>query len=251
MAITRLKSAKSLPEMYPHPFCFAYWRDAVLELKNLRTLIIAALIIAIRVALKQAFIPVGDSLSIYIGFIFTAVGGSLYGPVIALLAGTITDLLGFVVAPNGAFNPLFTLIEVFTTFLYALILYRQKITFGRILLAKLSVNVLGNIVANSLVMALLYGKGIYYYLVPRILKNIVMLPFEVVILAVIFGALVHPMVRIGLYGPKQNALVMKKYQYILLAAVTVVVLIAAVAVALNYEVCKDAFKAFFDSIFMK
>ena len=163
-------------EIHPHPFCAAYWRDAVLELKSLRTLIFAALIIAIRVALKQVFIPVGDQLSIYVGFIFTAVGGSIYGPVVALLAGTITDLLGFVVAPTGAFNPLFTLIEVFTTFLYSLLLYRQKITFGRILLTKLSVNVLGNIVANSLVMALLYGKGIYSYLVPRILKNIVLLP---------------------------------------------------------------------------
>jgi len=238
-------------DIYPHPFCAAYWRDAVLELKNLRTLIFAALIIAIRVVLKQAFIPVGDQLSIYVGFIFTAVGGSIYGPVVALLVGTITDLLGFVVAPTGGFNPLFTLIEMFTTFLYALILYRQKITFGRILLAKLSVNVLGNIVANSLVMALLYGKGIYYYLVPRILKNIVLLPFEAVILTVVFGALVRPMIRLGLYGPKQDMPKLKKSSYIILAIVTVLVLIAAIFVALNYKECKDAFKAFFDSIFLK
>ena len=217
--------------MYHHPFSAAYWKMAAKEVADLRTLIFAALIIAIRVALKQLFIPVGESLSIYIGFIFTAVGGSIYGPVMALIVGTITDLLGFVVAPTGAFNPLFTLVEVLSTFLYAIVLYRRKITFGRLLLAKLSVNVLANILLQSSIMAL-YGKAFYVYVVPRILKNIVMLPFEVLVLAVVFGALLRPMVRLGMYSQKQNTLEMTKTSYLILVVLTVILLIIALMTAI-------------------
>ena len=237
--------------VYPHPFCAGYWHSACGEMKNIYTLIFASLIIAIRIALKQVFIPVGDGLNIYVGFLFTAVGGSVYGPVIALIAGAITDLIGFVIAPSGPFNPVFTLIEILTTFLYALFLYRQKITFGRIFLTKLSVNLLGNIVANSLAMALLYGKGVYYYLVPRIIKNIVLLPFEVVLLTAVFGALIYPMIRLRLYSAEQNALVLKKSSYILLAVVTAAVLAGAVFCVVHYAECKAAFKAFADSIFRR
>ena len=148
-------------------------------------------------------------------------------------------------------NKGFTLVEVLSTFLYALILYRQKITFGHIFLAKLSVNVLANMGLQSWVMSVVYGKAFYVYVVPRIIKNIVLLPFEVIILSVIFGALILPLVRLHVYHPTQNALVMKKSSYIILGAVAVVMLILAIIAAVNYEAVKDAFKAFMDSIFGK
>lgn len=235
--------------VFPHPFSAAYWKMAARELSDLRTLIFAALIIAIRVALKQLFIPVGESLSIYVGFLFTAVGGSIYGPIVALIVGTITDLLGFVVAPNGAFNPLFTLVEVLATFLYALILYRQKITFWRLFLSKLSVNVLSNICLQSAVMAILYGKAFIAYVIPRVLKNIVMLPFEVFLLSVLFGALIYPLIRLHMYHPSQNALVMKPSSYVILGVVAVVLLAAAIIGVANYDTYNTAFKAWMNSLF--
>lgn len=231
MANSKQKHVRDLT-VFPHPFSAAYWKMAARELADLRTLIFAALIIAIRVALKQLFIPVGESLSIYIGFIFTAVGGSIYGPVMALIVGTITDLLGFVVAPTGPFNPLFTLVEVLSTFLYAIVLYRRKITFGRLLLAKLSVNVLANILLQSSIMAIVYGKAFYVYVVPRILKNIVMLPFEVLVLTVVLGALIPPMIRLGLYSREQGTLEMKKTSYLILVVLTVILLLIALMAAI-------------------
>lgn len=235
--------------VYANPFSARYWRAACMEVKNLRTLLFAAIIIAIRVALKEVFIPVGDSLSIYCGFIFTAIGGSVYGPVLALFVGTCTDLLGYAVAPNGAFNPLFTLVEVLATFLYGLVFYRQKITFGRILLSKASVNLFANIILQSSVMAICYGKALYVYVIPRVLKNIVMLPFEVILLTVLFGAMIQPMIRLKIYHPKQNALILKKSSYILLAIVTVLILALAIVIACNYDACKTAFVSFFTSFF--
>ena len=34
--------------LYPHPFSKAYWRDAAMELKDTKMLVIAALMIALR-----------------------------------------------------------------------------------------------------------------------------------------------------------------------------------------------------------
>ena len=45
--------------LYPHPFSAAYWRDAAAELKDVKMLVITALLIALRVALKPLAIPIG------------------------------------------------------------------------------------------------------------------------------------------------------------------------------------------------
>lgn len=238
-------TAQKNTTLYKTPFSPAFWREATGEIKSLRTLAIAAIIVAIRVALKELYIPVGEDISIYIGFIFTAVGGAVYGPVMALLVGTATDILGFIVAPKGAFNPLFTLVEVLATFLYALCVYRQKITFGRILLSKALVNVLANMVLQSFVMSLVYGKAMYIYVVPRILKNAVMLPFEVLILVLVFSALLRPMISVKLLSPAQNALRMKASAYVILGITMIVVLAGALFVVLNYDAVLTAFKGMF------
>ena len=54
--------------LYPHPFSKAYWRDAVAELKDLRILIFAALMIALRVLMKQVAIPIAMDLKINTAF---------------------------------------------------------------------------------------------------------------------------------------------------------------------------------------
>jgi len=248
-----MKSEHSPQEktLFSHPFSRAYWRAASGEMAKLRMLLLAALIIAVRVALKNVRIPVGDSLYIYIGFIFAAVGGSVYGPVVGFFSGIISDLLGVIIAPVGAFNPVYTLIEAAAGLLYGVFTYRQKITFGRVLATKATVNIFINILCTSVANGIVVGKGVYYYMIPSILKNLVLLPFEVLVLSVIFLGLIRPMISLRLYKPEQNALKLEKSSYILLAVVWVLILIAATLIVLNYPACKEAFKAFFDSIFQK
>ena len=244
MQFSRTRDAR----VFSSPFCAGYWKCAAAELKDLRVLIFAALIIAIRVALKSVYIPVGENVNIYVGFIFTALGGSVYGPVVALIVGMITDLLGVAFFPVGPFHPAWTLLEMFTTFLYALGLYRQKITFGRIFLTKFSVNFLGNILGESALMAALYGKGIFAYLAIRVLKNVIMLPFEVIILSLIFGALMIPLTRLKIYAPQQNALKLSWKHYVILGVITAVAVLLSVFALLNYETCKETLKTFFASL---
>ena len=87
--------------LYPHPFSKAYWRDAAAELKDTRMLVVAALLTALRIALKPLAIPLGPQLSIQTAMLATALGAMVYGPVMAIPAAIISDTIGFLIYPTG------------------------------------------------------------------------------------------------------------------------------------------------------
>lgn len=61
------------PCLYASPFSKAYWRDAVRELGKVRMLAVAAILIAVRVALKSVAIPIAPpTLMINLGFFVNA-----------------------------------------------------------------------------------------------------------------------------------------------------------------------------------
>ena len=80
--------------LYKTPFSKAYWRDAAAELRDTRMLVFAALMIALRVALKMVYIPLAPNLKINTAFIANALGAMVFGPVMATCAAIISDLLG-------------------------------------------------------------------------------------------------------------------------------------------------------------
>ena len=92
------------------PFSRDYWRTACAELKSTRMLVLTALLVAVRVALKSVAIPVGESLYITVGFFINAVGSMVYGPVLGFLSGTVCDLLGCLLFPKGPYFFPFTVI---------------------------------------------------------------------------------------------------------------------------------------------
>ena len=66
--------------LYPHPFSKAYWHDAAMELRDTRMLVFAALMIALRVALKMVYIPLAPNLKINTAFLANALGAMVVGP---------------------------------------------------------------------------------------------------------------------------------------------------------------------------
>ena len=89
---------------FPHPFSKAYWQAAVAELHNTRVLVFAALMIALRVAMKPVSIPIAADLRINSAFLVNAFGAMVFGPVVAALAAAVTDTLGCLLFPH---RPLF------------------------------------------------------------------------------------------------------------------------------------------------
>lgn len=175
-----------------------YWRAAVQELKSLKRLVFAALICALSIVVGALYVMVGDNLRVYFVFFVTAVGCAVYGPVMGVLVAAVTDTLNFLLFPSGPYFPGYMLSEMAAALIYALLLYRKKITVVRLFGAKFLVNYLVNVGMGCLWSQMLYGKGYLYYLVKSLVKNSLLLPLEVMALAALFAVLVPVFSRFGL-----------------------------------------------------
>ena len=67
--MSRLQKSNTL---YSHPFSKAYWRDAAAELKDTHMLVFAALMIALRLVMKQLAIPITPFLKINTCLLYTS-----------------------------------------------------------------------------------------------------------------------------------------------------------------------------------
>ena len=189
--------------IYKTPFSARYWKDAAGELKNVRILAIVALFIAIRIAMQGLVLPVGENLRIYFTFLVNALGVMIYGPVAGLVSGFAVDILGFFIVPTGgAFFPGYTLSTMLGSFFYAIFLYRSRISVVRIILSKVCVNILVNVGLGALWSAILYSKGYYYYLVKSLIKNLNLLPIEIILLVLFLQLMIPIAARFNLI-PRQ------------------------------------------------
>lgn len=189
--------------MYPHPFSAGYWRNAARELRDLRKLTFAALMIAMCVVLSHVpSVPLFGGAQITWGYLARSVCALVCGPVLGLVFGFAEDILTFFLTGGGGypFFPGYTLTTMLGVLTYALFLYRAKVTVRRIFLAKLLTNI-QNVVLGALWMAILSGKAWYVTASASAWKNLIMLPFQTVLLMLLFGTLLPVLRRAGLVDP--------------------------------------------------
>lgn len=204
------------------PFSRAYWHQATLELKDLRMLLFAALITAIRIALKSLRIPIMENLYITIGFLPNALGSMIYGPVLGLLTGLVSDTLGALLFPIGAYFPPFALVEMTGSLLFALFLYRAPVRIWRVAASKLSVNVLCNILMTPIILSWMQGSAAALYSLPRIAKNVLLLPLETVLLVLLIDAMLPFLRRLRLVPSDPDRLKLTGKHLLLLAGLFLV-----------------------------
>lgn len=193
------------PYFYKTPFSSGYWRSALRELRSPRSLVIAALFIALDIVVASLFIPVGENLRIYFSFFVKALGAMLYGPVVGLLTGFIGDILGYILRPDPPFFPGYMLTSMTSAFLYGLFFYRApRIGPVRVIVNHTLVVVICNLGMNCLWNAILYGKGYYYYLASSLVKNALLFPLIIVLLLLFLRLMIPILERAGL-RPKAPA----------------------------------------------
>ena len=186
--------------MYPHPFFAAYWRAAAREVKDLRKLTFAALMIAMCVVLSHVpSIPLFGGAKVTWGFLARSVCALVCGPVLGVIFGFSEDILSYFLTGGGGypFFPGYTLTTMLGVLIYALFLYRAKITVRRVFLAKLLTNI-QNVVLGSLWSAILYQKAWAVMAVGSLWKNLIMLPVQTVLLVLLIGALLPILRRMGM-----------------------------------------------------
>ena len=184
-------------QLFKTPFSAAYWKTAAAELKSYRALVFSALMIATCIVLSHCKIPLGENLSLSVTFLARALCALVCGPVVVILFGAAEDTLSFFLSSGGyPYFPGYMLTTILGCMIYALFFYRAKITWRRIILAKVITNI-QNVLLGSLWSAMLYSKGYIYYLTTSAVKNALYLPLQILMLGFLLQALLPVLHKTG------------------------------------------------------
>lgn len=166
------------------------WKSSADNLKNVKYLALIAAFVAMKIIVGNIRIPVSQNLNLSLTFILVALEASIVGPAAGMVSGMVADLLAFALFPDGAFFPGYTITAMCGELVYALFLYRKRISIARIAGAKLVNNYLVNVCMGSLWSSMLYGKAFIVYFGTSALKNTILLPIEIAILAAVFNLVI-------------------------------------------------------------
>ena len=171
----------SLPEKF---------RQSAQELKQVRTLTGVAMLLAMSVVISfTASVRVTETIKIGLGYLITAWLGMLYGPFTAALAAGAGDLIKYLLKPDGAYFFGFTLTAMLGGVVYGVFFYREKCTIPRAIASKATVSLLLNCLLNTVWVSWLYGMPFLGALGPRVIKNLMALPFEIVLLYIVLNGM--------------------------------------------------------------
>ena len=226
--------------VYKTPLSKAYWRDAAAELKDTKMLVVTALMIALRVALKPLAIPLGPQLSIQTAMLATALGAMIYGPVVAIPAAMISDTVGFMIYPTGDYFLPFMLTEIASTMFYAIFLYRaEKVTPIRVMLSRFCICLFVNVILQQFIYAWWYSyignpeqareSILGIMTVARIFKNLAMFPIEAVVLTLFLRFLMPVCKRAKLIFSSETNMAFDKKQIVTLVILILVGSVSAVS----------------------
>ena len=111
----------------------------------------------------------------------------LYGPFTAALAAGAGDIIKYLLKPDGAYFFGFTLTAMLGGMIYGCLLYRERVTVFRAILSKTTISLLLNCCLNTVWVSFLYGMPFWGALGPRVIKNVVALPFEIILLYIVLN----------------------------------------------------------------
>lgn len=127
-------------------------RNPVFVLASLSMLIALQVVLSRFLSIETPFVKIGT------GFLPVMLSGSLFGPMGGLIVGGVSDFLGAMLFPFGAYFPGFTITAAFSGLVYGLML-RGKPGITRIVAAYLITTVVVTLGFNTLFTAIMYIKG--------------------------------------------------------------------------------------------
>ncbi|NLG25252.1 MAG: folate family ECF transporter S component [Clostridiales bacterium] len=156
------------------------------ELKRTRSLVQAAMLLAMQVVLSAyASVYIDPSNKVSIGFIASAATGALFGPFVAMVNGGLADLLQYALQSPGVYNPGFTLNYMLTGMVFGLAFYRREIRPVHVIAARAIVVVIVNLGLGTLWITLQRGTGLPGFLAmlpARATKALIQLPFDMLLM---------------------------------------------------------------------
>lgn len=197
---------------------FKQFRASAREFKNLRSLVLAALLLAIYIVLAVfVSMQVTDTLRISTGFIAQILTGVLFGPVMGTVSALVGDTLQLLIKPTGAWFYGWSLNAALTGLVYGIAFYgrlpRRSTssdvtgTSGkrpgflmkflaldlkfllRTLIAVTIVHMFINALLGTYWCTVVYGKHFMIYFSTRFIKNLVEIPVNTIMTYYLMRAL--------------------------------------------------------------
>ncbi len=176
------------------------FRQSAQELKNVHTLTGVSVLLAMSIVISfMASVRVTETIKIGLGYLITALLGMLYGPFTAAIAAGAGDIIKYLVKPDGAYFFGFTLTAMLGGMVYGCLLYRERVTVWRAILSKSIISLILNCCLNTVWISILYGMPFFGALAPRVIKNVVALPFEIVLLYIVLNGACKVITRARLH----------------------------------------------------
>ena len=205
-----------------------YWRLAAKNFSDLHMIVFAALIIALRVAVKMLKIPLAAGLSLSFDCYVNSLGSLVYGPLMGLAVGAVSDTLGCIIFPSGPYFFPFIFVEMSSSFIFALFLWKRDLSVFRVLWAKFTVNLVCNIILTSIfykwMLYVFYSveEAEAYALInlTRIGKNLVLFPLEAVLITLILAALTPALQSLGLLPKSQEKMKIEPKHVVVIVLLT-------------------------------
>ncbi|MDO4815941.1 MAG: folate family ECF transporter S component [Bacillota bacterium] len=150
-----------------------------------KKIIIIAMTVAFDIAFSRVLALNVLTLKIGIGFAAIVLCAMLYGPVWAGVAAALSDVLGAVLFPTGAYFPGFTVTAALGGAIFGLFLYRRRPNFLRGFLAALCYGLCVTMLANTAMISFVYGPPFWPLFVTRLAEFGVMLALQTAVITVL------------------------------------------------------------------
>lgn len=157
-------------------------KDSNLFMKNIFSLVLVSLFIAIYAVLSLFRIYITSELRVSLTFMPIAWASMLLGPIAGALTGAIGDIIGWMINPVGPYFPGFTISGFVTGIIYGLFLYKKEITWARVIFAAITMIIIVEVGLNSIWLNVLTGSAYKVLVVARLIKALIETPLQMFIL---------------------------------------------------------------------
>lgn len=156
------------------------------ELKSVRNLTLCGVLLAIKVVLSAyGTLRLAPTIQIGTSFIVSAAIGLILGPFVGGLTGAASDIISYMMFPDGPFSIAFTLLSVLSGSLYGFLLYNKKVTILRCFITELIIICLVNVILNTMLLSILWGKAFMEMVYVRLTVNAIQIPIKTFIMYVV------------------------------------------------------------------
>lgn len=165
------------------------FRESYLLFKSLKVLVATALLIAIGILLDQFSIKLNPTTKIGVSFIANQLTAMMFGPVVGAVMGGVSDILKFMIRPDGSFLIGYTINAMLGPLIYGVILFKKPISLWRIFFSKAVVAVFVNLLLGSYWNSAYFGAAYLALLPGKLLQQVIQVPLQSLLFYVVAVAL--------------------------------------------------------------